>query len=311
MGRPRTRTVCSPRLATVNAMAVRPPEPFSSRIARRHRLWWGRPGRGGRTFGDALHRLNERRSTRRRDDPDEAWRCCAYWPRTLLDKWNAREFAARHGCTIPELYWHGATSESVPLESLPSDFVVRPVRGTDKRGVLVVAGGRELLGDQPVSPEQIRTRVGRPRRLGRGMPILVEERIGSGDGRNGLPLECKCHAFADAIVAVQVIERTPGSQASHRFYTPSWEPFADPINVGLPLAEVRRPPACLEEMLALAGRLGTAIATYMRIDFFATDRTPVFNEFSSTPRGALRGEITPYGESLFGSQWAERCPETS
>jgi len=57
------------------------------------------------------------------------------------------------------------------------------------------------------------------------------------------------------------------------------------MDVGLPEAEVRDPPACLAEILRHAAVLGTRLGTYVRIDFFATDRGCVFNEFSSMPGG--------------------------
>ena len=59
-------------------------------------------------------------------------------------------------------------------------------------------------------------------------------------------------------------------------------------------------------MLELARRMGATLATYMRIDFFVTDRGCVFNEFSSVP---ARGRYyTPYSDRVFGALWAERIP---
>src|SRR5215212_1161545 len=130
---------------------------FSRRLASRRRLWWARPRPSQpRAIPELLHRLRERRTFRSRDDPLEAWLCCGFWPRTLVNKWNGREFAARHGCALPALYWWGSNPARAPIESLPSRFVVRPVFGTDRRGVLVVAEGRELLRDQPLSPSDVR-----------------------------------------------------------------------------------------------------------------------------------------------------------
>jgi hypothetical protein len=47
----------------------------------------------------------------------------------------------------------------------------------------------------------------------------------------------------------------------------------------------------------------------MRIDFFATDRGCMFNEFSSVPVGGH--ENTPYCDELFGALWAEKVPHAT
>ena len=81
---------------------------FSERLAMRRRLWWDRPAwRGGQGLGDAVHWLKDKHAFRTREDPAETWRCCPYWQRTLIQKWNSREFASKHGCRVPELYWSG------------------------------------------------------------------------------------------------------------------------------------------------------------------------------------------------------------
>src|SRR5205807_6454026 len=100
---------------------------------------------GQRPLRDALHRLRERRAFRDRDDRGEQWRCCDRWPRTLMNKWNGREFAARHGCPLPELYWRGSDPRAAPLESPPDRFVIRPVFGAGRRGAMVVVDGEERL----------------------------------------------------------------------------------------------------------------------------------------------------------------------
>jgi hypothetical protein len=81
------------------------------------------------------------------------------------------------------------------------------------------------------------------------------------------------------------------------------------MHVGMPQAEVEDPPRCLAEMLSCAATLGVAFGTYVRIDFFATDRGAVFNELSSTPFNGL--EFTPYCDAFFGALWAEKFPDAS
>ena len=271
-------------------------------------MWWDRPAwRRGQGLGDVAHWLRDQHTFRSREDPDETWRCCPYWQRTLIQKWNSREFASKHGCRVPELYWSGGPFARPPLESLPDHFVVRPVRGAARRGVLVVSGGRELLRQESATESELRRQLSRLRRLRYPATILIEEFVRDDDRGYRLPLEYKCHVFAESVAAIEVIERTGFQTGTKRWYTPGWEPFPDPMHVGLPQAEIRDPPACLEEMLRQASTLGAQLQTYMRIDFFATDRGCVFNEFSSLPGGGL--DFTPYCDDLFGALWAERFPD--
>lgn len=285
---------------------------FSERLTKRQALWWdARWPRRRQTLGDAVHWLRERRALRSRDDPDAAWHCCAFWPRTLINKWNGREFAARHGCQLPALYWTGSDHSKAPIESLPEEFVIRPIWGQATRDGAVVAAGKELLHGLPASRSDIRARLPRTSRLRRPAPILIEELIKPEDGRVALPLECQCHTFGARVAAVQVIERRTAMEVRSRFYTPDWEPMPDPMATSFPVDErLRDRPGCLERMLELAGALGASIGTYMRIDFFLTRGGCVFNEFSSVPRGGHQW-CTPYCDELFGALWAEICPDAT
>jgi len=161
----------------------------------------------------------------------------------------------------------------------------------------VVANGVELLRGES------------SRRLGRPLRHLVEEFARSEEGAYERPVNYKLHTFAGTVAAVMVVERTAAGEPRLRHYTPAWEPFDDPMNTVCPLADVRDPPACLDELLACGGRLGKALGTYMRIDLFATDRGCMFNEFSSTPLSGLHN--TPYCDELFGRLWAEMDPAAS
>jgi hypothetical protein len=173
----------------------------------------------------------------------------------------------------------------------------------------VVSGGRELLRQESATKSELRRRLSRLGRLRYPATILIEEFVRGDDREYWLPLECKCHVFAESVAAIEVLERTGFQTGTKRFYTPGWEPFPDRMNVGLPQAEIRDPPACLEEMLRQASTLGAQLQTYMRIDFFAPDRGCVFNEFSSRPGGGL--DYTPHCDELFGRLWAERIPDAT
>jgi hypothetical protein len=251
------------------------------------------------------HGLRDLYALRRRDDPERAWRCCDRWQRKLINKWNGREFVLRHGCRVPALYWRARLPSQRRLSALPARYVVRPLWGSRRRGVYVVAEGRDLLFGEPFSAAVLRRSILRAGMLTRTLPVMVEEFVQSDDPRYTLPIEYKCHTFGDTVAAIEVLERQT-KKARRLFYGADWQPIADPMSTQGYRSEPRDPPDCLDEILRLATRLGRALGTYMRVDFFATPGGCIFNEFSSTPAD---GEgWTPFCDELFGGYWDEKFP---
>lgn len=303
---------------------------YSERIARRLEVWWQKPRnyRDPLTYTDFLHQLRERNTFRSRFDAEEKWRCCAHWPRSLINKWNAREFALRHGCTVPELYWYGRDLRKAPLESLPERYVIRQTFGSGRRRVYVFSGGREVTKGTAVPVDEMRSNLGGVvRSLIRGR-LLVEEFIGRGSGTSELPLECKLFVFGDLVGAIEVFRRSHRRLApmsyteglglrEHRAYSAAWEPFDDPFfredylrrSYGnAPATDPSPPPDCLPELLAAGRRLGLACGTPVRVDFFVGDKGLVFNEFATTP---AIGALTPFADTFLGRLWQESFPDAT
>ena len=269
---------------------------YSERIKRREALWWGPPRPGGRTLRDALHRVTERRALRSREDPDEVWRCCPSWPRTLLTKPNSREFAARHGLAVAPLLWQGTDAAAAPLEEL-DDFCVKPFTGSARKGIVLVSGGVDILRDKPATPDVVRAAWPRGRRT------LIEARVRPHEPGRPLPVELKVHTFAGRVVLIDRTNRIPCQKSRRRYYTPEWEPLSDRGDVVLPQDEVVDPPAELAELLDATARMSATIGTYMRIDVFHAEDGLVFNEVAATPLGG--DYFTPYVDELLGRLWAE------
>jgi TupA-like ATPgrasp len=286
--------------------------PFSDRLGRRWDLWWGRSFRWTdiADYGHALRRLRASHTFRRATDSDALWQRDQYWQRTIVNKWNGREFAARFGARVPELYWFGRRLWTIPFESLPPRFVIRPVWGANRDGIHVIADGRELLRHQSAGLPELRQRLRQERGALSISPLLVEEFIATKEGEPRLPVEYKCHTFGDTVAAIQMVDRTAATTATFRYYTPQWEQFDDVMDTTKPPSPIAPAPACLAEMLDLSSRIGQVLGTYMRVDFFATDHGCVFNEFASTPQVGSPG-FTPYCNELFGALWRDRFPDAS
>lgn len=280
---------------------------FSERIRTRLRVWWGGPNRWRNrgSYRRLFHRLQEHYILRSWDDPEERWRCCELWQRTLHNKWNAREFAQRYGGRVPTLYWYGRRIGALSLDALPTYFVVRPTWGTVRRGVHVIAHDQDLLHERAYSKQQLIVEVRKEQGWVARYPILVEEFVKTEAGHYALPVEYKCHTFGATVGAIEVIQRA-GRHARSRFYTPSWDLFEDRMHTYLPQADYVDPPRCLDDILGCAKRLGTAYGTYVRVDCYATDKGCVFGEFASAPSGGQH--FTAFADEYFGALWDAAFP---
>jgi hypothetical protein len=280
---------------------------FTERLQRREQLWWHpRPRLGAPTsWVDVLHAEREKRRHRSRDDAARRWECCDKWPRQLVAKWNSREFAASFGATVPELLGRGHDTKALSRRALPPRFAVRPERGANSRGVLIVVDGRELLQDEAIPAGADLGAFARSRHTaGR---YLIEEFISRSDNPLQLPVEYKCHTFGPVVRGIEVLDHdSPGpDRLTKGYFRPDWSQFDDrmdsrrpPIDPTLP------PPPFLGEMIDLSAKMGSRIGTYMRIDYFFGPSGLVFNEFASAPN-IRRPMYTPYCNEIFGQYWDE------
>ena len=74
-----------------------------------------------------------------------------------------------------------------------------------------------------------------------------------------------------------------GRSARCSHYFPDWPPITDRVNAEREPLGIRDRPEGLDEMLAIARRLGAACGTFMRVDLYDTASGRYFGEFSSAP----------------------------
>jgi len=237
----------------------------------------------------------------------DRWLCCEYWQRSLSNKWNAREFAAMHGVKVPELYWFGRRLSGIPFSSLPDHFVLKPFWGAAGKRNYVVSENRELLRRrQYASRRDLRDDI--LKECGRFSPVpyLVEEFIPTPERVYTQGVEYKCYVFGGELAATRCIQ-IQGYTSRALYYDPEWIPFEDPFNtLRAPLDPQPRPPN-YEDLVALSREMGRSIGTFMRVDFFLSEKGCYFNEFASTPL-AGRG-YTPFADAYLGRFWSDHIPD--
>lgn len=281
---------------------------FSERIQKRRLLWWRNPGTR-QTIVDHLRRLEMLLVRVGSDAPLSRWRRGDYWQRRLLNKRNARAFASKLNCQVPKLYWHGHLLTRAVLSSLPEQFVLKPVLGTARHGVYVMSGSRELISDRCMTSSQLFNEIVSTRGRFSHVPLLAEEFVANEQNPQQLPVEYKIYVFVDRIGAIEVVNRSAGLEAknTHLFYTPQWQPFDDPMQTFMEVAEVMNPPACLPQMIDVALKLGKKFATFVRVDLYARGEDCVFGEFSSVPYNGQT--FTAFADEFFEKLWQENIPD--
>ena len=138
--------------------------------------------------------------------------------------------------------------------------------------------------------------------LKRVKPIwMVEEflRPESWSEDEKIPRDWKFYCFGEEIALIHVVLRnsTVDKYANvHHYFSPDLRQFQRRICDSRPVPDAPLFfPQCWDEMVKKVKMLGKKLGCFMRIDMYATDKGPVFGEFTPTPEG---------GEGF--TEWADR-----
>lgn len=281
---------------------------FCDRIRHRKAIWWAVPGgwRNPSAWRRPLHRVRDTHRLRHRDWPLERWRCCAEWQRCLSHKWNSREFAAMHGVAVPTLVWSGRDLSRLPVDALPARLAVRYAWGAGSYQANLLVDGRELLDDRACTPQELYASLRRQYGRWTMHPLLVEEFLEDAAGEPRAT-QFNFYCFSGHVGMVEHVQHS-GRTSRRTAYNPSWHPFPEVVcSQRLRGEPIPRPPE-MEEMLAVASRLGAAYGTFVRVDLYMTTKGIYFGEFSSTPFNGTH--ILPWADHLLGQLWQQHCPQS-
>ena len=179
------------------------------------------------------------------------------------------------------------------LPSEPGSWVYRHVAAefAPRADVVRIAQSwvAQLYGQGP-NREWVYGRV--PRR------IIVEEMLATVDG--SIPDDYKFFVFHGTCAFVQVDSGRFGRRTQD-FFRPDWEHL--PLSAGPPWADPEpAKPACLDEMITLAERLG-ADTDFVRVDLYDVDGRIVFGELTSFPAGGDSPFDPESFNEVFGRPW--------
>lgn len=266
---------------------------FTKRIKSRHEIFWK----------DA-NAETIRNSKMSKDDHLEKWRDIPHWQRKLSNKFNAREFAHKHGCKLPELYWKGADVDNINFTALPANYVIRPTTGHCSSLVFLMRDGLNLFDRKSYTSEQIREILRDETENKPHLEFLFEEFLEQEQGEHGILNDYKFFCFNGEIACIQLINRVGPNQGYGSFYDENWNKIKNVTHTYTP-AKTQAAPSCLDDMVASAKKLSKAYGIFVRIDFYATYKGCVFGEFTPTP--SMGRNYSRFGRKLLLSYWDKYC----
>ncbi len=227
--------------------------------------------------------------------------------RTILrDKSAGRQFAAAHGCRVPELYWSGKATEPPDFSKFPANFVLKPDQSHSTQGVVVYKNGIDLMGrsrvslaDLPVLMSSIAPSIG----LTADANWLVEELIADFGPSHAIPRDFKLLAAGGRVHLLRVVNRNfEHDRWCISWFSRPWTYINERMNYICKLGPSMAKPAGYEALLEAADHLAQAVGIYIRIDFYLTANGPVFGEFTPFPDHGLYN--TEIGERTLSQLWS-------
>lgn len=240
-----------------------------------------------------------------RFDDIEKWKAAPYWQRRLSNKYNAREFAIKQGCQVPELYWKGADVENIDFSKLPPYYVIRPTVGHSSNNVFVMDNGQNLFDKKQYSQEELITILKSEISKKPDLEFLIEEFLENEQGDHAILTDYKFYCFNGEIACLYVIKRLSAKSGYGTFYDEHWNQLKK-VQFNYPLCPDQEAPECFEEMIATAKALSKIYGMFVRIDLYAGKKGCVFGEFTPTPSMGMN--FTNFGKKLMLTYWDKYCP---
>ncbi|MDZ7842281.1 MAG: ATP-grasp fold amidoligase family protein [Gammaproteobacteria bacterium] len=222
----------------------------------------------------------------------------------FLDKIDVRDFVADTApeLSAPRILWTGTDPDSIPYESLPARYVIKPnCRSGDRHFV---------MGPADVNKEEIAAKcrqwLSRPfgRKVGEWgyLPVrrrlLIEEFLATHAEEDGVTdfrfhvFDGRVHMISSDSSRLEHATRIP--LGNNTFYDRTWNqlPFIK-VNRQSEIAKPLSKPTQMDSMIASAEKLGAGI-DHVRVDLYLAGDRPHFGEITVYPlSGMERFEVVP------------------
>ena len=233
----------------------------------------------------------------------------APWQGQISEKSAGLRWAKQQGIQTPKILWSSEKLSEIPsLSDLPKRVVIKPSKGFSANNVLCLDNRVNVLDNIVWTDELIQQKFNSDEFLKRVKPVwMVEEFLKpeSLSEDEKIPRDWKFYCFGDQIALIHVVLRnsTVDKYANvHHYFTPDLRQFQRRICSSRPVpAEPLFFPQCWDEMVKQVKMLGKKLGCFMRIDMYATDKGPVFGEFTPTPEGGTG--FTEWADRYLATYW--------
>lgn len=226
------------------------------------------------------------------------------WP--WETKMGVRSLAESLGLRTPQLLQGPVAIEDLDWEALPATFVVKPDRGSSKKGVYVLRRRRhslflDLIRDREVTCEQINEELHGLARIGMisGESIIAEQALLTEKG--AVAFDWKCYAFQGEVGVIWQISRQNGSRKS-RMLDADWRDLGN-VRRGVERSSPLPTPQHPDAILDAAVRLSCAVPVpFVRVDLYESEGLVYLGEVTPMPGSAQR--FSPALDRQMGKAWA-------
>ncbi|WP_447955850.1 ATP-grasp fold amidoligase family protein [Vreelandella sp. EE7] len=259
---------------------------------------------GVKTFEKAMTERHDiwfrRQACTRSDCCKKSGGKCAIWQKSLALKKNMHRFAVDLGLTTPNVLATFDDLEELLTLDLPPRFVAKPDGYGASIGVFVISHGYNLLTGmkatvKDIYDEWLKLKLKNPR-----CSFIIEEFIEDEFSTSEIeydyiPLDYKVYVFGGMPVLILVVDRNYPYYGVAQ-YSVSWNKVNLPIEKNYPFISGIKKPKHLEAIIEAAGKVGTKLGAFCRVDFFSSHAGPVFGEITLLPANGKN--FTEFGNAL-------------
>ncbi len=215
----------------------------------------------------------------------------APWQGQLSEKSAGLLWAKQQGIQTPEILWSGEDLSEIPsLTDLPKRVVIKTNKGVGTSNTICLDNRVNVLDDVVWTDGDIQQRFDSDELLEKVKPIWTVEELlkpESWSEDEKIPRVWKFYCFGEEIALIHVVLRNSMLDKSanvHHYFSSDLRQFQRRICSSRSVPnEPLFFPQCWDEMLKQVKMLGKKLGCFMRIDMYATDKGPIFREFTPIP----------------------------
>ena len=233
----------------------------------------------------------------------------APWQGQLSEKSAGLLWAKQQGIQTPEILWSGEDLSEIPsLTDLPKRVVIKTNKGVGTSNTICLDNRVNVLDDVVWTDGDIQQRFDSDELLEKVKPIWTVEELlkpESWSEDEKIPRVWKFYCFGEEIALIHVVLRNSMLDKSanvHHYFSSDLRQFQRRIRSSRSVPnEPLFFPQCWDEMLKQVKMLGKKLGCFMRIDMYATDKGPIFREFTPVPEG--REGYTEWADRYLATFW--------